>query len=90
MRFIIAIIIGISLIGGSTWVIISYPEVRNVAIDYLQKGKMQTLEVRHSAESIMDIHKRELLKDSDHIYLEPKFFNPRDLANLFNSLIFIL
>jgi hypothetical protein len=77
MRFLIIFTIGISLIGSSIWVVLNYPEVRSIAIDYLQKGKLQTLEVRHSAENIMDSYRRELLKDSEHVFLEPTLtFHP--------------
>ncbi len=77
MRALFSLIVMLGLIGGSFWVAVNYPEVRNIALDYLQKGKFQTLEVRHSAETIMESHKRELLKDTEHVFLEPKLtFHP--------------
>jgi len=71
MRLFLSLIFGILLIAGSTWIVLDYPEVQSIAMDVMQKGKFQTLEVRHSAENIMDNYKKELLKDSDHVFLEP-------------------
>jgi hypothetical protein len=58
------------------WLWVTHPESRNWVTDLLNTGKFQTLEVRYTAESIMDYHKKSLLKDSDHIFLEPtlKFY----------------
>jgi hypothetical protein len=38
----------------------------------MSAGTFQTLEVRYSAEAIMEAHRKELLKDGDHVYLSPK------------------
>jgi hypothetical protein len=77
MRILSTLLIGLLLAAGAFWVYFSVPEVKNITSDLLPQGKFRTLEVRHSAENIMEAHKRELLKDSDHVYLEPSLtFHP--------------
>lgn len=49
-----------------------FPNFRTKVEDYMSAGTFQTLEVRYSAEAIMDSHRKELLKDGDHVYLSPK------------------
>jgi hypothetical protein len=39
--------------------------------DCINSGTFQTLEVRYSAEGIMEAHRKELLADNAHVYLEP-------------------
>lgn len=68
----ITLIVGVLLIGlGAFWSWIYFPGFRSKVEDFLSSGTFQTLEVRYSAESLMDSHRKELLKDSDHVYLEP-------------------
>lgn len=60
-----------------SWIWFNYPETRTYVLDKASRKKFNTLEVRYSAESIMEIHKKELLKDVSHVYLEPKIkFHP--------------
>lgn len=47
------------------------PTFRTRVEHILSSSTFQTLEVRYSAEAIMEAHKKELLKDSEHVYLEP-------------------
>lgn len=56
---------------GVFWSWIYFPGFRGKVEDLLSSGTFQTLEVRYSAEAIMDAHRRELLKDGEHVYLEP-------------------
>ncbi|HSX26309.1 MAG TPA: hypothetical protein VLE89_04800, partial [Chlamydiales bacterium] len=66
------LLVGCVLIGlGAFWAWIYFPGFRTKVEDYLSSGTFQTLEVRYSAESIMESHRKELLKDGDHVYLEP-------------------
>lgn len=66
------LLIACVLVGlGGFWAWIYFPGFRSKVEDFLSSATFQTLEVRYSAESIMDAHRRELLKDSDHVYLEP-------------------
>ena len=76
MRFIFTLITLACVAVGSFWVWSNYPETRTWLNEVLNTGKFQTLEVRYSAESIMENHRRELLQDNDHAYLEPnlKFY----------------
>ncbi len=48
-----------------------FPQVRAKAEELLNTSTFQTLEVRYNAESIMEMHRRELLKDPNHTFLEP-------------------
>ncbi len=61
---------------GSYWAWNNVPELRYSFSDALSLGNFQTLEVRHTAESIMESHRRELLADSEHSFLSPslKFY----------------
>ncbi len=65
----------IALLSGY-WMWHNLPELRGKCQDLLHLGKFQTLEVRHSAEYIMESHRRELLLDNEHTFLEPmlKFY----------------
>ncbi|NGX62937.1 MAG: hypothetical protein KR126chlam6_00341 [Candidatus Anoxychlamydiales bacterium] len=60
-----------------SWIWFNYPEARVYIYDFISRKKFNTLEVRYSAENIMDVHRRELLKDSAHSFLEPDLkFHP--------------
>ena len=77
MRLLSTLIISIFATLGIFWTWINYPEVRFWILDILHASRFQTLEIRHSAESIMEHHKRDLLKDHEHAYLEPDLkFHP--------------
>lgn len=54
-----------------SWFWFNYPEARAYAYDFLNKKKFNTLEVRFTAENIMESHKKDLLKDTSHVFLEP-------------------
>lgn len=56
---------------GGFWAWNYNPKFRAKIEDLLSSATFQTLEVRYSADSIMDAHRRELLKDSSHTFLEP-------------------
>ncbi|MBS0624757.1 MAG: hypothetical protein JSS32_01755 [Verrucomicrobia bacterium] len=71
MRNVILIFICLVAAVGSFWAWNSMPRFRSRLEDVVSTGSFQTLEVRYSAENIMDMHRKELLKDSDHIFLEP-------------------
>ncbi len=61
----------LALSGGGYWSWNYQPKVRTKIEDLMSSATFQTLEVRYSAEAIMDAHRRELLKDTNHVYLEP-------------------
>lgn len=71
MRTVIICLMCLCLVGGGYWTWNYQPKVRTKIEDLLSSATFQTLEVRFSAESIMEAHKKELLKDTDHVYLEP-------------------
>jgi hypothetical protein len=68
----VTILIGCIAIGlGLFWTWTYVPGFRTKVDDILSPSTFQTLEVRYPAEAIMEWHKKELLKDSDHLFLEP-------------------
>ncbi len=71
MRAVILGIMVFTLAGGSYWTWNYQPKFRAKVEELLSSATFQTLEVRYSAESIMDAHRKELLKDADHVFLEP-------------------
>lgn len=90
MRVVSLIILSVFLVAGCFWSWLNFPQVRNKTLDVLRTNHYKTLEVRYSAESIMEAHKKELLKDSEHVFLAPslkfhpyllmevKYSNPQD------------
>ncbi|HSX10687.1 MAG TPA: hypothetical protein VLF94_03095 [Chlamydiales bacterium] len=71
MRSVLIFLACAVLISGGYWTWNFQPKVRTKIEDLLSSATFQTLEVRYSAETIMDAHRKELLKDSDHVFLEP-------------------
>jgi hypothetical protein len=60
------------LIGaGAFWVWNFLPHVRDKIESHLGTSTFQTLETRYKAEAIMEAHKKELLKDARHRFLQP-------------------
>jgi len=58
---------------GAYWVSLNNPELKTKALEIINTGvTFHTLEARYSAKQIMDAHRRELLKDDKHRYLEPE------------------
>lgn len=71
MRVTLLVLMALILMAGSYWTWTYQPRVRTKIEDLLSSSTFQTLEVRFSAETIMDAHRKELLKDTDHVFLEP-------------------
>ncbi|MBU6384076.1 MAG: hypothetical protein KGR16_07170 [Verrucomicrobia bacterium] len=71
MRTLILVAMFVIFVAGGYWIWNYQPKVRTKVEDLLSSATFQTLEVRYSAEAIMDAHRKELLKDTDHIFLEP-------------------
>lgn len=71
MKFlsILSALIALTLFGLWTWS--NHPEAKNVAASFINGKRFNTLEIRHTAEKIMEVHKKDLLKDENHIYLNP-------------------
>ena len=76
MRILIKLFSLALLAVSGFWCWENLPEVRLFVHDLLSLGTFQTLEVRHSAENLMQRHRKELLLDSNHTFLEPslKFY----------------
>lgn len=72
MRILITLITLASAGYGLFWLDSTHPELRTKAQEYLTSGSFPTLEVRYTAAQIMETHRRDLLKDSRHRYLEPQ------------------
>lgn len=71
MRWV-TVLLGCVVLGlGGFWSWIYFPGFRSKVEDVLSSGTFQTLEVRYSAESIMNAHRKELLKDDNHVFLDP-------------------
>lgn len=76
MRILFTLISLSSLGYGLWWFISTKPEMKNKVEEILHTGSFHTLEVRYTANQIMDAHRKKLLKDNRHKYLEPslKFY----------------
>jgi len=58
--------------GYGVWIVTNnHPQAKTKVAEILDMGHFHTLEVRHTAAQIMELHRRELLKDGRHRYLEP-------------------
>lgn len=76
MRFILGLI-ALGLSGYSLWWMSeTRPDVKNTVEELLNTGTFHTLEIRYTANQIMESHRKDLLKDNRHKYLEPslKFY----------------
>ena len=71
MRIISTLLTLAGLGYGAYWANLNYPELRIKAMEYVNSGNFHTLEARFTAQQIMDINKRVLLKDERHHFLEP-------------------
>ncbi len=76
MRILSAIFLIISLGCGFYWVSTNRPELKMRVEEFIDGGQLHTLEIKYSAKQIMETHRKELLKDNRHTYLEPtlKFY----------------
>jgi hypothetical protein len=76
MRFLFTLISLGAACYGLWWISATRPEVKTKVEEILNTGSFHTLEVRYSANQIMDSNRRRLLKDNRHRYLEPsmKFY----------------
>ncbi len=72
MRFISLLIITISISTGGYLIWNHQADIRSWVQEVALSNRIQTLEIRHSAESLMEAHRKELLIDSEHIFLDPR------------------
>ncbi|MBI5272696.1 MAG: hypothetical protein HY861_01775 [Chlamydiia bacterium] len=71
MRPLTLFIVLLTVCLGMFWAWTYLPGFRSKLEDLLSPNTFQTLEVRYSAESIMEAHRKELLADNAHVFLEP-------------------
>jgi hypothetical protein len=72
MRLITILVVAL-LVGWGGYYAFKHSEpIRQFAHNALPSGEFRTLEIRYSAEEIMQSHKNELLKNSSYSFLEPK------------------
>ena len=70
---IISTLLTLALAGyGFWWVSSNRPDLKNKIQHILDSGQFHTLELNYSANQIMESHRKQLLKDSKHKYLEPE------------------
>jgi hypothetical protein len=72
MKYIISILTLLALGGLGWWVDRMHPEYKNIAFEFISPAHFHTLEVRYTAEQIMDTHTHTLLKSDEHRYLTPQ------------------
>lgn len=76
MKFIYLLVF-VGLLGfGGYWIEKNRPEWKNRVIEMINSGTFHTLEAKFTPKQIMERHKRELLKDDNHKFLnsELKFY----------------
>src|SRR5689334_24995745 len=56
---------------GAWWFCSTKPDVKKTVEEVFNAGTFHTLEIRYTADQIMQAHRRELLKDNRHRFLEP-------------------
>jgi hypothetical protein len=72
MGFIVKLIL-LGLFGYGAWKFAStHPEIKNKVEEILDSGVFHTLEMRFSANQIMESQRKHLLKDNRHKFLEPE------------------
>ena len=76
MRFVFTLVALAALGYGAFWLNSTHPEILSQVGDVLETGEFHTIEARYTASQIMEAHRKDLLKDSRHKYLEPalKFY----------------
>lgn len=68
----IATIFALLVGGGGVWMITNNnPQMKTKVAEILDMGHFHTLEVRYNANQIMEKHRKTLLKDNRHRFLEP-------------------
>jgi hypothetical protein len=68
----ISLLIFMCILGlGGYWAWNFFPSVSAKIEDFFTADTFQTLEVRYTADSIMEAHRLELLSDNAHVFLEP-------------------
>jgi len=71
MRLLSTLLTLAALGYGGYWVNLNYPETKTRILEFINSGDFHTLEARFSAQQIMDMNRRILLKDEKHKFLNP-------------------
>jgi hypothetical protein len=71
MKLILSLVLLCTAGYGAWWIANNHPDLKNKVEEVLDVGHFHTLEVRYTANQIMERHRRELLKDSRHRFLDP-------------------
>ncbi len=56
---------------GIFWIAGNHPDIKTKVEEVLDVGNFHTLEIRYTSNQIMEKHRKELLKDNRHRYLDP-------------------
>lgn len=76
-RLLSTLIVLTGLVAGGWWVWNHVPIVRQFIGDYVDRGEFLTLESRFSSDQVMEQHRKELLRDEDHLFRRPQLlFSP--------------
>ncbi len=70
MRLISTLLTLAALIYGAYFVNLKYPNLKDQALEFINNSDFHTLEARFSAQQIMDMNRKLLLKDNKHKFLE--------------------
>ena len=81
MRFLFSIVSFAAICYGGYYFWQNHPDFRSAASDFVSRqvktSDVQTLEIRYSAEQLMEKHKTSLLKNKKYAFLEPQLkFHP--------------
>lgn len=77
MRLLSTLLTLAALGYGGYWVNLNHPDWKKQVMEFVDSGNFHTLEARFTAEQIMDINRRNLLKDERHKFLAPSIrFSP--------------
>ena len=71
MRFLFTLMTLAAACYGVWWLSETKPEVKTKVEEILNSGSFNTLEIRYTANQIMDAQRKQLLKDNRHKFLEP-------------------
>jgi hypothetical protein len=69
---ILSTLVSLAILGyGGYWTNLNYPDLKTRTMEWIESGKFHTLEARFTAEQIMDMNRKVLLKDERHKFLTP-------------------
>ncbi|MBS0624125.1 MAG: hypothetical protein JSS62_05830 [Verrucomicrobia bacterium] len=72
LRFVFYLFLIAGCVGGGWYVWDRFPFLHQLVEEKIHARECRTLEIRYSADDIMNRHRRELIKGSDYTFLEPR------------------